>query len=422
MKVKLKNVGIVEDCEVEFSPGITILAGTSCTGKSTLLRSIHSMATNEFSDSNISFGKNTMNISIEYNGNTVEYTRHIKSKGDKFYYTVNGEKYVKVGRQALSAVTDALKLGDIDINGEDINFNFNLQFSSPFLIFGSQSTLYNVLTYRSQFDIAQINDLYSVDVRNNANELTSNNKLKENLTNTLYDLRSQESKLSPIENLYSDFVKYKHKLEILEDIKSLHNKINLSVDIQNKLNIVNDLVCSTSSSIAKVSKLKEFTSYKETFVQKDVISNTIKKHTAIINKLAHAISTCETLSSISHIKELTNKYKSISKKTDAIDFIIERISAICNKEHLVCDMLTYKDLLYKYDKYNSIVDVLDKSKDDKSNVIEAAINMLSKFKELHLTCDKISIINTDIEKVNAEIDKFEICPLCGEMLHNHKHQ
>lgn len=420
MKVKLKNVGIVEECEVEFSPGITILAGTSGTGKSTLLRSIHSMATNEFSDSNISFGKNTMNISIEYNGNTVEYTRHIKSKGDKFYYTVNGEKYVKVGRQALSAVTDALKLGDIDINGEDINFNFNLQFSSPFLIFGSQSTLYNVLTYRSQFDIAQINDLYSVDVRNNANELTSNNKLKENLTNTLNDLRLQELQLSPIENLYSDFVKYKHQLEILDDIKSLYNKMNLSLNIQNRLNVINDLVCSTSSSLAKVSKLKEFVSYKEIFVQKDAVSRTIKKHIAIINKLACAVSICETLSSISHIKELTNKYKSISKKTEMIGFIIERISKICNKEYLICDMLTYRDMLYKHDKYNSIINVLDKSKNDKSNVIEAAINMLSKFKELHVTCNKISIINTNIEEVNAEIDKFEICPLCGEMLHKHQ--
>jgi hypothetical protein len=48
--------------------------------------------------------------------------------------------------------------------------------------------------------------------------------------------------------------------------------------------------------------------------------------------------------------------------------------------------------------------------------------MLNKFKELYLTCDKISIINTDIEKVNAEINKFEVCPLCGEMLHSHKHQ
>lgn len=422
MKVKLKNVGIVEDCEVEFLPGITILAGTSGTGKSTLLRSIHSMATNEFSDSNISFGKNTMSISIEYNGNTVEYTRHIKSKGDKFYYTVNGEKYVKVGRQALSAVTDVLKLGDIDINGEDINFNFNLQFSSPFLIFGSQSTLYNVLTYRSQFDIAQINDLYSTDVKNNANKIASNNKLKENLTNTLDDLRLQESQLSPIENLYSDFIKYKHKLEKLNDIKLLYNKLSQRADIYNKVNIINNLICCISTSIEKVSKLKGLTSYKDIFDQNDIISCTIKKYIAIINMLSHALNTCEILSFISHIKELTNKYKDISKKIKTIDFIIEYINTICNKEPLVCDMLTYRDLLYKYNKYNSIINVLNKSKDNKSNIINVAIDMLSKFKELHLTCNKISIINTDIEKINTEIDKFEICPLCGEMLHGHKHK
>ena len=195
MKVKLKNVGVIDSCDVEFVPGINLIVGSSGSGKSTLLRSIHNIAVNEFSDSDISFGKESMHISIACDDNIIEYSRFTKSKGDKFYYVVNGEKYSKVGRQSLSAANDILKLGDIDINGDSINFNFNMQFSTPFLIFGSQSTLYNVLTYRSQFDISKINDCYNVDVKANNNEINTTLKVRDQLNESLIGLRVQESKL-----------------------------------------------------------------------------------------------------------------------------------------------------------------------------------------------------------------------------------
>ena len=179
MRVRLKNVGIIDDCDIKFVPGINLIIGSSGSGKSTLMRSIYNIASNEFSDSDISFGKNSMHIRVDYNGNSVEYSRSIKSKGDRFYYLVNGEKYAKVGRTVLPAVADVLKICDVDVNGENINFNFNLQFSSPFLILGNQSTLYNVLTYRSSFDISSINDYYTIDVKNNASEIASNVKLKD---------------------------------------------------------------------------------------------------------------------------------------------------------------------------------------------------------------------------------------------------
>ena len=130
MKLNLKNVGVIDSCEVEFVPGINIIVGSSGSGKSTLLRSIHNIAVNEFSDSDISFGKDSMTISVECDNNIIEYSRFTKSKGDKFYYVVNGEKYSKVGRQPLQVVSDILKLGDININGDCINFNFNMQFST----------------------------------------------------------------------------------------------------------------------------------------------------------------------------------------------------------------------------------------------------------------------------------------------------
>ena len=108
-----------------------------------------------------------------------------------------------------------------------VNFNFNLQFSSPFLILGSQSTLYNVLTYRSSFDIASINDMYTADIKSNAVEISTTSSVKEKLECNLKLLNDKSEKLQPIEQLYSDYVSYKHNFEKLELLKDLHDKLKL---------------------------------------------------------------------------------------------------------------------------------------------------------------------------------------------------
>ena len=77
MKVKLSNVGIIDKCEVEFVPGVNLIIGSSGSGKSTLMRCIYNMAANEFADSDISFGQNTMSIEIENGDNVVQYSRSV---------------------------------------------------------------------------------------------------------------------------------------------------------------------------------------------------------------------------------------------------------------------------------------------------------------------------------------------------------
>ena len=91
MRVRLNNVGIIKDCDIEFVPGINLIIGSSGSGKSTLMRCMYNMAVNEFSDSDISFGQNTMNVRIDNDGNIIEYSRSIKAKGERCYYKVNGE-------------------------------------------------------------------------------------------------------------------------------------------------------------------------------------------------------------------------------------------------------------------------------------------------------------------------------------------
>ena len=421
MKVQLQNVGIVEKCNVEFIPGINLIVGSSGSGKSTLMRSIYNMATNEFSDSDISFGKNTMSVKIDFNGNTVEYIRSIKSKGDKFYYIVNGETYSKVGRQTLPAVDQALKIGDVDVNGDSINFNFNLQFSSPFLILGNQSTLYNVLTYRSSFDISSINDYYISDIRNNASDIATNVKLKERLEENLESLNKQEQKLSPIEKLYSDYTSYKHKSELLTILESLCVNMKCASDVECKLKLYSETLDKISSAIALVSSLKEMYSYKEMYNLYNETRNKASKCTSLITKYDSAI---DTLQHIMEFSELNKSAKSLASINELLKCIDEKITSsnnIISDEHFVYDVLKYKSQLTRYNKYCSIIcilNTLDASKILEIGDITSASTLLHSVKEIN---DTIASIDSRILGINDKISQFSICPLCGGHLNgNHK--
>ena len=413
MKVHLQNVGIIDKCDVEFIPGINLIIGSSGSGKSTLMRCIYNMATNEFSDSDISFGKNTMSVRVDNDGNTIEYHRSIKAKGERFYYTVNGETYTKVGRTSLPAVEQALRIGDIDINGDAINFNFNLQFSSPFLILGNQSTLYNVLTYRSSFDISSINDYYAVDIKNNASEMATNVTLKERLESNLESLSEQETKLSPIENLYSDYMAYKHKYEFVCTLKSLLNSMKQVDEINSCLKNYDDVIEKTASAMMTVSKLKEMTSYCEKHKQYNSVSKKVKEYKDIVSIYDSALNTVQTLIPLSKLNTSMKLQSSINEKLNCIEQKLMSSKEILNKEQFVNDIIKQKVLLCISNKCSDVINVLNKLDNCKTEQIDDIIFIAGRLDKLSDINKSISATEKKISKVNEQISQFKVCPLCG---------
>lgn len=413
MRIQLKNVGIVNNCDVEFVPGINLIVGSSGSGKSTLMRCIYNIATNEFSDSDISFGKNTMNVRVDHEGNVVEYSRSLKTKGERFYYTVNGETYTKVGRQSLPAVEQTLKIGDIDINGDAINFNFNLQFSSPFLILGNQSTLYNVLTYRSTFDISSINDYYANDIKNNASEIAANEKLKESLESSLESLIEQESKLSPIEQLYSDYMSYKHKNEFVKELKLLLNNIKCSRNIENKLVKYNDTLEHISSAMNIISELKEMSLYDEKHKSYNEISLNIKSYNKVIAKYDNAIKTIQVIMPLSDLKNAVKYLSVINERLGIINERLDSCEYVLNKEQLSNEVIRLSLLLRAYNKCTSIVSVLNNVSKYNTSQIDECIYLIGKLNSLNSVNTSIASTDKKISKIDKQVSQFKICPLCG---------
>ena len=416
MRVKLNHVGIINECDVEFVPGINLIVGSSGSGKSTLMRCIYNMALNEFSDSDISFGHNTMKAVIINNGNTIEYTRNIKAKGERFYYTVNGETYVKVGRQSLPAVNETLRIGDINVNGEDVNFNFNLQFSSPFLILGNQATLYNVLTYRSSFDISSINDYYSADIKSNASEVAANVKLKERLEANLESLECQAEQLSPIEKLYGDYIAYKHKVDLCNELTSLFEKLTQVDSISSRLHTLNTLSNNISSALNTANSLNELTNYNAVYKTYSRTNEMISQCSELIDSYNNSLKTIEVLHNSKKLYSLIKQHNDVNNKLVIISNCEQSLNKFSCNESFINDVVKQRLLVTARHKCNNIVNILHNTNDAVITQIDDLIHVNEKLALLNETNTSIKNAKRKCTLVHNKLAKFGVCPLCGNHL------
>ena len=421
MKVQLSNVGIIKDCNLEFTPGINLIIGSSGSGKSTLMRCIYNTAMNGFSDSDVAFGKSSMTVTIENNGNIIQYHRNPKAKGEKSYYIVNGETYSKIGRQPVQAVTDAFNIGDVEINGEKVNFNCNLQFATPFLILGSQSTLYNVLTYRSTFDIASINDYYNADLRTNHNEINANNKLKSQLQSNLESLQIQEKQLKPIEDIYSNYITYKHNLEKLNDIKSVQSRLECINDLSDKIVKLESLLSSINNAMKYTKSLYDIRTYNDTVNNHSKIIVMIDKSNLLIALYNNVLSDIQRLASLNKYKSLLDQSNDMMNSIQMLNNIIYSSQQYMNKESFITDITRLKLLLKNNDKCNNIINELDKCNNINMCIIDDLCIIDDKLKQMNKVNHHINDLDDKCQAVNNELHKFDVCPLCGSHLKSEQH-
>lgn len=418
MKVKLSNVGIISHCDVEFVPGVNLIIGSSGSGKSTLMKCLYNVVMNNFTDADISFNKSNMSVSVITDNSSIVYERST-SKAEKSKYIINDETYVKLGRSALPAVTESLKLGDININGDDINFNFNLQFSSPFLIFGSQSTLYNVLTYRSTFDIASINDLYNQDVKSTNSDITYNNKLKEKLQESLSDLEHKEAEMAPIEKVYCRYTNLKHEISNLNEIKLLHSSMITERDIQEQISVSEKRIKNINDTMVAISDLMAMNKYKTT---SDALRTTSEMCSTIETSILSHNNAITAISSLIEINEMLDHSKLHKRLDDKIKFINEYSSNLPdNVEQTMSDL---NSLCKKLNDHNKIVYTLGELSYKNlvnGNEINDLINIYRKLLDLSVESAKIDEYSGGISKTTEQLKSFKICPLCEKPMDNGDH-
>ena len=141
MKVQIKDYQIIKKASLEFIPGLNVIVGPSNNGKSSLLKAIKSSLYTTPGTTPIRAGQTSYAVGISYNNHTVILQKGMKES----VYMVDGEKYTKFGTTTPEAVSNALNIKELTLNGNKEQLNFWDQMNYPFLLDKSAVELFRFI-------------------------------------------------------------------------------------------------------------------------------------------------------------------------------------------------------------------------------------------------------------------------------------
>lgn len=120
-QIKLVNFQAHRDLLLTVNPGLNVVVGASDTGKSAIIRALRFIALHESASGLVTHGETSLQVGVLCEDGGVFRFKNPKEYG----YKVGKERFVACGKQAPKAVTDRLKLTDV---------NFQSQMDSVFLL------------------------------------------------------------------------------------------------------------------------------------------------------------------------------------------------------------------------------------------------------------------------------------------------
>lgn len=374
MQIELLNVGIIKSAKLSFVPGLNLIVGASSSGKSTLLRALQGIMTNSFQDSSVSFGEKKMAVKVVLNGHSVTYVRDLDNPFRKSAYQIDGKLYTKLGRNTPDELVDLFKLSPLEIDGEKVSFNFSSQFSAPFLLLGSQSLLYSILTYRSSFDITKINDLYTNDYKQVKHDLSVVQKTKETLEKTKEEQEAKLDHFSTFPKVFQGVQKLKEDCVRLDELRKNYA---LYLDTLSKVEKVRDKITHLQSILqAYVPFLDQASTYS---LMKDSV--VISSQVLSLNERIHSIDS------------ILSQMVLVEDKFSVVNAIMQRIKM--------------KKVVEKARKTPTPIDF------SLLNLIHSRQQMLLSYSSLK---DSIEPIKFELEGIHEQLQEVGVCPLCGSKL------
>jgi exonuclease SbcC len=209
--LKVENFQAHEKSKLIFAPGINIVAGTSDSGKSSLIRALQWVATNKPSGNdfvNWNTNKTVKVTVITSDGRTITRTRGKKENS----YTLDKQIFKSFGKNKVpQEIMDALQLDLI---------NFQRTNKEPFLIFSSPSEVAKVINDivdltiidKSQSNARKALMRVQRQIKSEKEQLEER---KENLKNLAWIDSAQEA-LSKLENKYAKLVKTRRRYDSID--------------------------------------------------------------------------------------------------------------------------------------------------------------------------------------------------------------
>ena len=369
LKVTIENFQSISKGELEFTQGINIIVGQSNSGKSAILRAIKGAILNPSgSQKYIKNGTKGFKVGIDYQGNSIEWSRTSKSPE----YVINGEKYAKTGSSNLLDFLDNSGF-TLDENKSLMNVESELELPFPFdksnselfklfeknIFCISDSTAITKLIKSDEEETASRKDNAEYELTRLQDKLAAIEELEKEV-----DLNWLVSKRGELANLASD------KEKLLLDIQNLHGIISLGKVI--------------GKGVPHLSQLPDLQDYIS--LSKDI--ETVEQIRGVGNILSQSVPTASTpMVSVSEFIELKNDINEL-ENADKVISILSPLEA----------PLT----IGISDEYTSL-------RND--------INTLSRLREqAQMIQNNITKKRQEIQLLEDKKSKFKVCPLCGGSL------
>lgn len=307
-------------------------------------------------------------------------------------YIVDGEKYTKFGTTTPEAVSNALNIKELTLNGNKEQLNFWNQMDYPFLLDKTAVELFRFIIDSGDND--RISTVLKSMVSDRQTLTKSINILQgeinvldgdiDRIENNLKELEDKNKEAMNLVNLQPKVSRY----NILKQIKSKLDNINTQKsDVEGKFNIVSSNLSSIKSNAVNIISI---------FGNKNTLDSIFIKLHKIISDTSDISEDLNRLKVIKGANDITynklNGYMSIKNTIDNIKLKLSEIKLIKLPEVNLDSIKLNSLVLCK----NNINDIKDKLVCIDSN---------------ESSCKKT------IDLYSELLGLFKVCPLCGSELH-----
>ena len=365
--IRIKDFQNHEDTFLTFCSGLTVITGTSDSGKSALYRSLMVAFQDYFRKHDVRDGQKNAEITINFvNG---DYLKRIKGTVNEIEYQYSGQDLVKHTKFAKTLPKDVLDFIGYIPKTSTSSLPFANQEDKLFLINASEESLHK-----------EISRLLGIDDLEEAATLLNSetNKISGDIKRVSAEIDVTKEKLKPFEDLDQRIDKLNQLKQLIENYESTESEIAELEDFRNDCTKTYKEYVDCANEKIKYETLEQF------------YSENIPKLTKRFNEFSDGLELIE------NITNIVSKSKDAEKKYNHFYQIAEgEIGQLISE----CDV--------KYSELSTIQD-LDTDLQNTTFEIDTRIENIQKLNETISQCDEEIQI---LEKYARE--NFESCESCG---------
>lgn len=384
-KIHIQNLALIEEENIEFNNGLTVISGETGAGKSIILDAINFVLGSRADKSLIRYGSNFLKVEALFDLNKAE---------------IENLDFLGIEDSSL-VISRSLNIegkSDIRINGNLANLQILKQVSSIIVDFTKQNDNLSILNPKNYINyIDSFADSNLIELKDNYSELLKKyNSINENLKKFYSSEDDKKEKLDYLEYQINEIEKLnlsaEEEVELIKRKNQMHNSEKIVNSLKASVNFLSDMPSYNvlNNLNSSIKELNSIVAYSEVFIELADRLNSVKIE-------VEDISSC--------LEENENKFYFDSNEYESVENRLDEINNIKRKhgkeiEDILIKLNKMKEeyncLLDFEDNYNKLI--LEKDK------VSAELNNLS---------GKITKLRKEIacsfeEKIKLELKDLEM--------------